>query len=407
MASSLTRSTNFVRKAVIGFVIFAILVIVLQGIYTFLTREDDIPEPITINRTGYVAADNEFGQLPKPELSSLTLASGTRASFSIAGNLRLPEFPPVVNIYRIEPLREKLGDADRARRTAELLGFSRQESRLENNILIWENTSLSRTLTYDKVNHKWDFNVNLQKDSIASLSKIIKPDPGYYESFGSSLLSNVSISTNNYIGGNNRVDYVALNTATGEIINAIDKADADYVRITLFKQLESATLKENYNPRADEVPSKTQLSDVLTRDYLNGSAEFIIQGDATAPEEDYISFEIMDYSFDEDFAVYDAITAEAAWDLVQANQGYLIWLKPEEEDPFAPYQQQSVKEFQANANATEIVYIEPKTRSAENESTHYLYPYYRFTGFAFLDSGERADFAFVVPAINSSHFLAN
>ncbi|MCA9383736.1 hypothetical protein KC909_05190, partial [Candidatus Dojkabacteria bacterium] len=126
-----------------------------------LTGEETDPGPSVVSRSAYESESLAFSKLPKPQVDSLTLAPNTRAIFSLSNNQRLPEFPPVVRVYEIQPLAEKLGDADRARQTAVELGLAEKESRLIDDTLYSKIDGLTRSLTYHKVQKEWNYEVDL------------------------------------------------------------------------------------------------------------------------------------------------------------------------------------------------------------------------------------------------------
>lgn len=403
MSSNLSKSTSMVRKGVIGFVIFAIVVLLLQFIMNTLTGEETDPGPSVVSRSAYESESLAFSKLPKPQVDSLTLAPNTRAIFSLSNNQRLPEFPPVVRVYEIQPLAEKLGDADRARQTAVELGFAAKESRLIDDTLYWEIDGLTRSLTYHKVQKEWNYEVDLAKDPATAENIELSEDTEFYQELNYRLLASLKIDTEYFSDGIAKVDFININLAdvytTAEV-----KDDARYVRVALFKSLRAATLKDSYRPSSNDDVIYDDLDAVVRKfDYISGPANIVVQGEVKDPDTDYVRFDYKDYDYG-DFGVYPAITAEQAWDNIQANMGYLIWLRPQDKDQFEEYDQLSVSEFIADVDRTQIVYIEPDNRIASEEWTHYLQPYYMFEGVANLTDGRKAEFVFIIEAVNPNQF---
>lgn len=351
----------------------------------------------------YLQADLVFGKLPKPDIDTLTLAPETKALFSISDNKTLPDFPPTGNVYLIEKNKEKLGDADSARATAVKLGFEQEESRIVDELLLWESPGITRTLTFNKTIKEWSYSINFEKDQ-AGINKIpLMQEEGYYSSLQNSLLSNISIKIPEFQNGSSRIDYIALDE-NGKYIETPDANTGSYARIALYKLMEVSSLKENYRPNSsDEIIFQEVLADVRKLDYLNAPAVFVVQGEAEKPIEEYISFDLKEFNYGAK-GVYPLMSAEEAWDNVQQNKGYLNWLRPQDVDLFSDYKPLNIREFKADSERTSLIYIDPDERNSVEDWTHYLQPFYLFEGVAIVDDGRKAEFAFLIEAIPSNQY---
>lgn len=363
-------------------------------------------DPTTNNNSptsldAYLKADQKFGKIAKPQITSLTLSPGSKATFSLGATLKFAQFPTVVNVYEIKAEREALGDATNARSTAVKLGFNYEESSIQNNIMLWENKALSRKLSFNKVLHQWDYSLNLNRDPEAQKYQTIVPQADFYQTLGVTLLSTMGLGNNLFATGSSKIDFINYDAA-GNISQVAAKDLAKYVRISLFKQLQSATLRENYQPKQGEAAKQNVSSDIIKLNYLNGTANFIVQGKAADPAKDIIYFDYKDYKYG-DFGVYTSITPEEAWLNVQQNNAYLIWLKPEKQDPYTKYTQLNIREFRLDTLKTRIVYLDPDARN-DQEWTHYLHPFYFFIGTALQDDGSKATFVFLANALAASNY---
>ncbi|MFQ5492733.1 MAG: hypothetical protein ACE5DX_01060 [Candidatus Dojkabacteria bacterium] len=404
MASQLTRSTSLARKAVIGFIVFAIFTFICQFILD-LVDEGIKTTPTPSDPAAYLKVDNALGDIPRPVITSLTLESGTQASYALDEAGRLPDSPPVINVYEILEPRETFGSTQRGRSMAEVLGFPRQETRLADDILFWENRTLTRSLSYHKVLQEWNYDVTIATDSATSQFVPLKSEQGFYTSKASGLLSNLGISNANFSNKFNRVDFI--NFSNGVMSRVLDPEDGRYARISLYKSVESSTLAPNYKPdREDESPPETVVSEVRKYDFLSGPANFIVQGTAETPSTDYVHLDFKDYTYGES-GVYQLISPQQAWLDIQANLGYLIWLRPEDIDVFGEFGQYRVVEFNVLVDSVRVIYIEPDEWKTREPWTHYLQPFYMFEGFATLDDGRQAEFAFIVNALSPDSYLAS
>jgi hypothetical protein len=403
MASSLSKSTQFMRKVLIAFIIFAILSFGYQFANDYINNQNNIPpEQISQNNNAYAIPNNKFEQIPRFEIISKTLAPETRATFSIASNNRLPNFPNSVNVYKINPPRERLGDVNRARTIATKLGFNFEENSNENNTLVWNSSDLTKVLYYHKVEQEWKFEVLLNRSSILSNQLIIDSNPNFYSSFATKTIDSLGISRTRFAGSNSRVIYSTVKNGVN-IRQAESFRTANSVMVSLYRSIIASELSENYRPQEGTTPATNYIADVIKLDYRNGVADFIITNNKEDIEKDLLAFNFKDFEYGEK-AIYNLITAESAWNLIQQNKGYLIWLKLDNDDFFNEHAQLNVKEFKADSPKTRLIYLEPDKRIAELEYTHYLQPFYLFEGTVIVADGRQGKFIFLVPALEENSY---
>lgn len=404
VASSLSKSTDLARKFIIFFIVFVIVVFVFDAFLQLLTPSTTPPSGIDVSSTGYLPADNLFGQLPKQAITAIPISPDTRAEYALTSIL--PSFPQVANVYKLLRPAETFGSVPRAINAANRLGFEGESFRnTSENVLFWGTNNNTRTLTYNKVIEDWIYNVDTLKDPIGNLpNKNLELDKNFYQLRAGSLMNQLGLGDNYFNQANSRVDFVNRNVE-GQLSPVLRAIDARYVRIALYKTIESASLRENYKPEEnDDNPSQTILSDIRKQSYIEAPAVFLIQGKGDNLNEDIIQFKHRQFDIGER-AVYVTITAEQAWNRIQANQGYLYWLRPQDKNPFTSSESVRVTRFDALPEKTKIIYIEPDSWEANIPSTQFLQPYYMFEGIAKLEDGREAEFAFVIEALAAGNYL--
>ncbi|KXK26506.1 MAG: hypothetical protein TR69_WS6001000510 [candidate division WS6 bacterium OLB20] len=402
MASSLTKSTDLVRKLIVFFIIFAIFVFIFDFILALISPEErDTPLPRRDNK-GYVEANNALGTIPRFPVRSLTLAPDTRASYALTS--ALPEFPPTVNVYRIDRPTETFLSVPNALKTAAALGFDPdQYQNTSDDVLFWSTPNSTRTLTYNKVLEDWLLEVNLATDPAAQLDdKELVTIQDFYKQAAVGIIGSLGPESGMFSTDTVRVDYIDID-ASGNYTRFVQPTDARYARVALFKALESSSLVENYQPREGEVASRPVTSEVRKTAYMSAPAELVLQGSADEPDEDILSYKYREF-LPADKGVYTLINPETAWNNVQANLGYLYWLRPEDRDVFDPYEQVVVTRFDAQPEKTRIIYLEPDNWDPNLPYTQFLQPFYIFEGIARLQDGREAEFAFIVEALNNSSY---
>ena len=396
MATSLSKATGFTRKALIVFGILAIISIFFQIIGSGGNIGPTPSVPFGVAPTGFKFADYALGKLPHAQLSSFTLAPNTKAKYALDG--KLPSFPNITNAYTLKKPRERLGNADRARKVAAILGFSNIETRTEGNVLIWEVVNRTRTLTYDKVLDKWNLKL-AEKDPAFAAKKGINQDPGYYDSAKLINLITASLQINNRYFSKAAIQNYYINILGPEVYQSVTGSDqASYIKSSVFKSLESASFLVVTNNDFTGINSE-----VRKPDYLNGVANVIVQGNLEKPQEDILDFNYHEFEYDK-VGVYPSLTVEEAYNNIQANKGVLYWLHLKDQSVFTAYQELNIMEFRINVAKTRIVYIEANEWLDEEEWTHYLEPYYLFEGTALVADGSEAEFAFLTEAIRPTEY---
>lgn len=406
MASKLDKATTKARKGVIVFLIFAISTFVFAFISDLSKDSIDTITPSRTPASPYLAPDQKLGLIPKPQIESLRIPEGTVSTFSLIDRTVLPEMPPVVNVFVINKPREKLGSTAKGREVASNLGLGSQEKSIADFTLFWQTVDTSRSLTYNKLLEKWNYQVDLQKEqlSIEALEKLpLDTSTGFYNLKGLEILSRIGINDNYFSQAPARVDYINLNKLTGKISTASSPRLAGFVRIAQFKSIEASTLLETYKPQANESIKTNYTSTIRRTNFLDASAVIITRGEGKdlVPPLTSMTYHQFNYGTR---GVYKLLSSTDAFLKIQSGLGKVYWLGIQKEDPFKEYQPLSVLEYKIDGSKTSLIYIEPTDWVEAEPWTNYLQPYYLFEGVAVLTDGRDADFSLILPALADSEY---
>jgi hypothetical protein len=397
MSTNLSRTTAFTRKFGLVFIIFAIVITILQ-ITTGILTGGKSPLPSvrpseTATKDGCPIPNQAFKALPTQGLQSLNLAAGTKATFS-TDSKKFPAFPSSLYVYKLNKIYEKLDDADRARATAINLGFDINNEVIKDAMMRWQNSNGTKILTFDKANRIWSLTTQLDR---IDLPKLTQPET-VYERSSRDLLSQIQLSNTNY--SNPSIEYqliIRLFNKTLESTTVMSKANI--LKINYLKSLPLIVCKPNNSSPV------TYTSMIYSPDYLDQSFSIQLINTTTNFKTDLINLQIREFDIATDVVgTYPSITMEEAYLQLQTNKGILYWILPEGGNAYAKYKELKITDFAISVNSTKIVYLEPQKLIEDNAATYYIQPYYQFTGKATTDSGQKADFIFLVPAINPSSY---
>jgi len=401
MASNLSKSINFTKKTIIVLIIIIILAFIAQWIT--ISLKEEIKPSINPNTelSAYIQPDNKFGPIPIPQLISLTLSDNTTASFAISSNKKLPTFPSSVNVYEINDFKDKLGNSDKARKAADALGFNYQEDKVIDNTLYWFDNENTKIFSYNKISQDWLLESNLTIE-ISNSKKILSDETLSFIELSKTIHSKLYLS-NPYLNSSTIVNFITIDS-TDKYTDVQDVNLADYVRIAQLRTIESATLKENFNEETVIGLTQPYFSDIRKPNYNDASSELILKDiDQENLLSNLVKFKYKNFSYGEK-GVYPLLNIELAWENIQRNKGILYNLSPEGNDPFSSYNQLNIREFRIDADKTSLVYIEPNNKLTSEPWTHYLQPFYMFSGTAIIDDGRKANFSFLVNALTNESY---
>lgn len=391
--SKLSDTTASVRKYLIYFGIFVVVVILLQTIYRFITKQ---AEPINPLATPYAFVDEAFGPIEYPQISSLEIAQGSNPTFSINGQFNAS--PTSVNIYKTNRPRETLASVRTGEQLATNLGITRDYT-TDGETLNWS-TNDKRSLKYDKLTKKVDY-VN-QGINLATI-RAQRPSIFDTENFSNEsarLLGEVSLQ--NFFS-----DYESTQTfltADGDNYqNTTSANNADYIKEDYFPQLEAVSLKSAQTIENDKTLADTTATPILgkmyTQDPKTGISSLILTNSETLDTSDQAAktqireFHEIGYDLSEEKGIYSLKTSEQAWEDVKDGKGFLKYLALQDGSNSNASQIQ-VTRFVVDPTTSEIGFLLP------DNWTEYIYPIYVFKGQAETSSGAKADFIFYAKAID-------
>jgi hypothetical protein len=385
MATELSKATSNVKRFLLYFLIFVVVVIIINTVSGWLQPKP--PVPSTYTNTDYPKADRKFSTIPEPQIQSLITNNNTLGLIS-KKPLPFPTFPPIVNVYKINPEREYLGDAANARKVAGLLQLPTQETRTVNNVIYWETPDKNKTLSYDKFQRYWSYS-----SKSASLPGALTQTSTEYLDSAFSFLSTMGLSNDYFSQRSGRVDLVSMDTQRN--LTSLT-TDPNVARVSLYKKVLMA------KPTNAKVPDS--VIEVRNLDYYKGAANFWITGKGAKIENELIDFSYKEFEYDPTFAVYDLKPVDEAYDALQKNKGYLFRLTLIKNNLFGDYLSLQIKDYQVDPALTRIVYIEPENRDPSIPWTNYLQPFYLFEGTATTTNNQDASFSFLVEALKATDY---
>ena len=377
----------------IGFLVFAIIVILIQNIYHYAQNGDFFGDQ---DPEGYAFVTEGFGPITYPEISSLSIQEGSKPSFSISG--QFSKSPTSVNVYKVNKPRESLGNSKRAQEVAGRLYFTSSNYELEDNVLTWRSNN-KQILQYNKLTNNMTYSnegINIaelrsEKPEFVDSEAIDKIINEYMTVFNSSTAQFSEEEITNYLlsdGNKYKTTTIAEN--------------ADFIRTDFALQKEVVSL------RASELEENTTGAEAVQGNiYLDnpkqGSLHIIVANSSSTQiqvdSNDKSNSKIREYGYinidiSEEKSVYSLRTYEEAWQDVQEGRGYLKYLIKQGTDPLADYTPLNVKRFIVDPDKSRLGLYAP------GSWTGYLYPIYVFEGIAELSDGSTADFVFYARAIN-------
>jgi hypothetical protein len=376
------------RKALIGFLILATLVIAADTAAKWLTGTGS-PFVPTVTQWQDIPS-NAFGKLSLPAIKSLAIGSDSPPTFGIRGDF--PLFPDTAQVYQITKPKEKLDAPEKAKAVAQKAGFNGQVFNNVNNLMRWVNERQTRSLEYHTINNTW----NLRTVSYFQDANAIKPKTTDkatdYGAAASSMLSQLNLSNATFNGGKSTFELVKRRAE--RFVPVTFSETPDYAIASVYRTLLMSLPKPGTNLKDK---AGQQVKDfnayVYSVDPFVGSVHAVLADRGRDPSIDLYEFKFTDYDYTKITSYYNIITPTVAWQNVQTGKGALVSLIPQSRHRFQDYETVSVKSFTSQGENTELAYLEP------SEWTGFVYPMYIFRGVAELTNGETANFIFYVDAI--------
>lgn len=421
------------RKYIIGFLIFAILVILAQNIYHYVKNRGN-----TNNTTNspYQFVDEAFGPITYPTIPSLAVANGSNPSYSVSGQFATS--PTSVNVYKVTQPKVTLSSVTTGINMATQLGIE-SDYQTNGDTLTWQ-TNSKQTLIYNKLTQAVDYN-NLGID--LNILRANKPDTIDIKNIESSIdsaLNSINQDNNTNITQTTYSESpkISFLLASGKIYQTTTNTEnSDYIRKDYYPQYEVVSLKSTNLATAGTGSSTGNLtggltggltgsgstsSSTLTSDVQPINARLFLDNpdegttNLTFANSTQVLSQLQLSKFTgssdnskvrefhqlniqvskTDIATYTLEPIEQAWEDVKDGKGSLRYLVKQGSDPLSDYKPLNVKRFILNPDKCELGFYTTKTW------TGYIYPIYVLRGTAELQDGTTADFVFYTKAIVAS-----
>lgn len=390
---SLYILSRYFRQFIIGFLVFAILVIM----YTIISGMfQETLDPFNPNISPWANnPQNSFGDdIKLPELSSLAISSSVAPEFNLIG--QLPLIPDTALVYEIDRPREKFNSLDQAKIVSGIMGFNPeavQVSPNDDSLLIWENDLRTRRLEHHILNRSWNLQtVSYFQDPNAVQIKTTDPENDYAGDI-SAIFSRLGINTNDF--NRSKIEYIFTKRLADRFRPINFNETPEYVIGTIYRQLQASYTRAGFTAEdADGNQVDEYFSYVYSDDPFTGSVHVVTADAARDPALELYELRYTDFEFSNVSSFYSVISPGLAWQNIQVGKGYLKSLIPQGSSRYDDPQVLPITRFTADAARTELAYYEPP------EWTGYIYPIYIFRGTAEIQTGGIADFVFYVDALN-------
>lgn len=392
--SKLSDTVKKVRIFIYGFLGFAILVMVIQ-IVAMNQQNNIVTPPATIEY--YVPATKTSLNYSRYEPPSLSI-SDNLVEFVKVGDF--PKFSNSVNVYPVKEKIVSLSSQEKASQAALRLKLETNYITKPNGIYIWESKDKAASLEYSQKEQSIDYKNATARTGDSKLNKKLTEQE--FINRARNLFAILQVDT--YAGAvSGRVDYVNLD-ANGNPSSVKTIAEANFVRISLFKNLEIATIKKEYENQSQTNPKipASIVGEIRRPIVTDGYMTIIVKGEVNKID-DIVELEFTPNTYEVKPDVYKAeLIGNAFENLKNGVPGSsLVYLVKKETNVFVPYTKLTVRQFTINADKTKLVYVEPPNWSHIDPTkwNGVLYPFYWFEGVAQLDNNDQADFVFLVDAV--------
>lgn len=415
--ATLYDSAGTGRKAVLGFIIFAVLVIAWDGISKLFVREPGGTSP---QFSYYIPADLALKNVPPVTIDPIKINESVKPNYSIdrISNALTASFPDTAYVYKVEEPREKLTTVEDAVKTAKTLGFTSecisQDQYFETDVkadrctyldedYTWVASEGTKTLTFNKTTQVWnlstDYFNNIDVKTLGSLNTNLND----YINIGAGIVNNLGFSNNSGLN-NPYVEYVPadLNNA-GAFFKPERDTQARFVFVEVYRNMLLAQPKlradlEKITTNKDVLAAipPPLYGNVYGADPRSGAVRLIVGNNGSKIDRDLFSLQFTDFEYATrgvTKGVYPIINLTEAWTKAQSGNGFLVYLLPENGNPLETYSNLSVRSFIADATRTTLGYYERSTWNG------FVSPIFIFKGRAVLEDGRQASFTIFVDAL--------
>lgn len=415
--ATLYESAGTARKAVLGFVIFAVLVIAWEGISSLFTKQPGGTSP---QFSYYIPADLALKNVPPVSIDPIKISTDVTPTYSIdrISNQLVSKFPDTAYVYKIEEPREKLTTVEDAVKTAKTLGFDSEcisedqyfgtdpksnRCTYKDEQYTWVASEGTKTLTFNKTTQVWDLTTdyfnNINVKTLGNLNSNLND----YINIGASIVSRLGFS-NGFGLESPYVEYIPadLNNA-GAFFKPERDTQARFVFVQVFRNLLLAQPKSKTDLEKittdkevlNNIPAPLN-GNVYSSDPREGQVRMIVGNNGSQIPRDVFSMKFTDYEYATrgvTKGVYPIINLTEAWTKASSGKGFLVYLLPENGNPLETYSNLQVRSFIADATKTTLGYYERDTWNG------FVSPIFIFKGRAVLEDGRQASFTIFVDAL--------
>lgn len=387
MASNLTKTTKSVKRFLIYFSIFVLVVIFADY---FINKWKPITPPGGLADSKYYPIKNElFGKIPYPKIKGLTIANPTKVNVS-KDKISFPEFPPVLSVYKLKLEQEHLNEANQAREIAQTLELTTGESKIINNVIYFETINADRVFSFDKAQRLWNY-----QNKLTNLKPLGYSDIEKYKSSGFSFLTSMQLNSNNLFTYNYIQGYITYLDNQGNYTNIVSN-NANSAKILLNKNVLAI------EPTTDKIP--ILYAQVQRPSSNQGIATLTVINKGEKIASDMLSFNYKAHDYETNVGIYQVLAPSVAFEKIQTDGGYLYSMNELNTNIFLITPNPSIKEFKLTVDSTKIIYIESENRNDLEPWTLYLQPFYQFSGQAKSLSSKNYTFSFIVPALTDESY---
>ncbi len=420
---TLTESAYWTKR--LGIVAgVAILLIFIVLLVIFYAPKDEAPsEYLTAN---YACTDTGEEFLENTlKLNSLELGSESEMIFQIeTTNGQISSLPSIINVYAFEEQGQSINSQLEATTIANKLGFDEDViTRPDTRTYQWIDSTRKRTLTIDAAT--LNFTMTSDPDFVREISeKSTLPTKSEAISIAINALKQANLMDDDYISDTaiQKIYYIDINP-DGSYSEAESSGEADLIRVDLYRRKSVISILETVE-NAEEMRASLQEKIIGDDSVLTEEEETVVKGDNKVVMHTFSTFVLNENPYKTNISVYigpenkDAentkeiygieytnwpiqeypcgtyklIAPSEAIQEIQDGNGYLMSLILKNGDHVEPYQTMNVQKF--IVYDIYIAYYEP------SEYIPFLQPIYVVEGEAILDSDEKAEFVYYVPAIN-------
>jgi len=387
MASNLTKTTKSVKKLLIFFLVFIVIIILADY---FIKSTSPITPPGDTTNSKYYPIKNEiFSKIPYPQIKGLTVANPTKIKVS-KDTVKFPEFPPVLNIYKLKPEQEHLNEANQAREIAKTLELTSGESKIINNVIYFETINADRVFSFDKAQRLWNYRIKSLGINALGLKEIEK-----YKTAALSFMSSMQLNSGKYFEIDYTEGYITYLDNQGNY-TSLTTNNANSARILLNKKILAI------QPTTEKVP--TLYSTIQRPNSTDSIASMTIINKGEKIYSDMYSFSYKAHDYETNIGIYPILSAAEAFEKIQNDGGYLFSMVEKNGNVFQNNNTQTIMEFKLTVNSTKLIYIEAETISSQEPWTQYLQPFYKFSGQAKSTYNKDYLFSFIVPALADASY---